>query len=320
MSRPIYEQQGPNRRITGLGFGQKQLERRPAMGGGGTGCVDWTDVPGGSILNGWSNVGAPWQTLRYRLCGEGGGTDLEIEGFVEGGTDCTVVFVLPPADRPDNDTILVGIDASGNVVEWQVDASSGDVTLCLANCLTGASGPTGPDGATGATGVQGPAGSAGATGATGATGPTGSGGGGYDHTIVKSADETKGTTTLSTDSELSFATTNGKTYEYEGVIIYTAPGGANNFVAAVGIDTTYRGQLYWNGLNTGFTGIVFASNGAQVNGTQSFYGSGGSAPFTVRFHGTIVGDGNSVKFQWAGGNASNLTVKAGSVLRYSQLN
>jgi hypothetical protein len=152
VTRPLIEPT-TGRELVKQGFGQQQLYRRPTPPGGtGGGCGPWTDVgTTPPFQNSWTNVGAPWQGLRFRLCDD----DFEIEGFVQGGADCSVVFTIPLADRPDADLAIVGIDASGDVVYWLVDASTGEVSLCLAACLTGNSGPTGPTGGTGPTGTQG---------------------------------------------------------------------------------------------------------------------------------------------------------------------
>jgi len=138
------------------------------------------------------------------------------------------------------------------------------------------------------------------------------------NTITKSADQTRTTVTLATDSELTFSTTSGKIYEASGIIIYTRGASAVALVAAFGIDTTYRGQVYWNGINSNDTGIVFAANGFQTNGNQTFNASSaGDRVFS--FYATFVGNGSAALFQWAGNNTNSLTVKAGSQLRYNQI-
>ncbi len=78
--------------------------------------------------NGWSNFGAPEQTMRFRV----EGWNLAIEGAVVGGTPLSVVFTLPVGFRV-TDTVLV---AGANGSTWQIDPS-GEVSIIEECCASG---------------------------------------------------------------------------------------------------------------------------------------------------------------------------------------
>lgn len=337
MTRPVYEQLGVNKRLSGLGFDSQQLQRRPSQGGG-AGCGPYTVVS--VFLNSWANVGAPWTVLQYRLCDD----DIHIKGFISGGADGSVVFNLPVGSRPSADTIIPGVDTSGNLVEFSVDASTGDVTysVCASNVgpsgltgptgatgstgaqggvgstgptgptgptgatgptgPTGATGATGPTGATGATGPTGPTGPTGATGPTGPTGPTGatgSSGSDWTSTIVKSTDESvSSSTTLQDDDELKFTPTANKSYIVEVAIIYASPTGG----ATPDIKVAVGIDSTFRGAGTNF-GINTGDSGLIAPLIQGFQLNAplafgtAAGDRTIWYSGTFTADGSATPFK-----------------------
>jgi hypothetical protein len=328
VSRPIYEQNPVEPKIVGQGFGIAQLFRRPSIGGGGGGgCDDFTPVT--VFQNGWANVGADWTHLRYVLCDD----IVYIEGVIDGGDPGSVVFTLPAASRPTKKTTTLGIDQAGNLVEFTVDAITGEVTysVCVANeggvgatGATGSTGPTGMQGDIGATGPTGPTGATGPTGPTGATGPTGptgaTGASGTDPWtyVSKTADESvTSSTALQADNELTFTATSGKAYEIYVILIFANPvGGTANIKVGYGEDATIRGSMTMVG-----NGAAIAVN-VLSNQTASATYTTGTANRVIGGLGAYLGNGGTFTVLWAQGtsSANPTTVRAGSQLRYRQVN
>ena len=358
MTKPIVEPtQG--RTLVEHGFAIRQLQRRPAMGAGGTGCDDWIvigDSGAPAFQNSWANVGAPWQELRYRICGTAPQIDIELEGFIAGGADTTVVFTLPAYDTPESDLVLVSIDANGLVVEWHIQASTGNVIYAAASCdvgpsgptgaagnqgntgptgtagRTGATGPTGPTGPTGATGPTGPAGATGPTGTAGVTGPTGATGAsgptgatgpvGSDAFtyVTKTGDESVVNNTLQNDDELFFTATSGKAYEFAVFLIYdSAAGGTPDIKMALGEDATARGVFF----SVIFSTTDTATSGAILCNQTAVTSAGTATTKRVLYAiGTHFGNGGTFRVLWAQNttNATATIVRAGSQLKYRQIN
>lgn len=347
MTRPIVEPTS-QRQAVQQGYDIFQLQRRPASAGGGSGCPDWTDVASADFQNGWANVGGDWQGLRYRLCaGSSSGSVLEIEGVIEGGDNCTVVFSLDAGSRPDNDTALTGIDAGGYPLAWIIDASTGEVTLCL-TCYhgtagaaggaggtgpTGNQGPqgtdggtgtTGPTGATGATGVTGAMGGTGGTGATGGTGPTGATGaaGGKDYTtLTKANDQTFSTAVLADDNDLFFTSTSGKAYELLLLLIYDCPSSTPDMIVQIEEDGTSRGVFF----SVYFSAADAAASNPTLISTAASAAAIGAIAAQKRVYmarGTYVAAGGTlrVRERQSSADATNvLTVYAGSIFAYRQI-
>lgn len=88
-----------------------------------------------AFLNAWVNLGAPWQTLEYRIAGD----VVTVRGVVTGGAIGLAVFTLLPAFCPPADIVVpvssngafgsVTITAAGNVTPTAGNAAS--VSLCF---------------------------------------------------------------------------------------------------------------------------------------------------------------------------------------------
>lgn len=152
-----------------------------------------------------------------------------------------------------------------------------------------------------------------------------SGGGGAGITwtaVVKASDESVASSTvLQDDNELFFVTTSGKAYVWELLVIFASPAGAGvpDIQVAFGIDSTYRGGMWFGGLNVADASVNQGYQGAQLNAPQSFGTAAGDR--MCQFRGVIVGTGASAKCQWAQAtsNVNPTIVRAGSTLLYSQL-
>lgn len=170
MSKPIGED-NLGRVVGRRAFGERQLQRRTPVG-------PWITP---TLLNGWSNAGAPYANLEFRL----GPSGLEKKGHVKGGSSGTVVCLLEvdlttmfvPKMPSWLDDIVDSVSGLFTIARWTIDPATREVTITYPALPAGPTGPTGlggPSGGTGATGTQGATGVAGATGsAGGATGPVG---------------------------------------------------------------------------------------------------------------------------------------------------
>ncbi len=152
-----------------------------------------------------------------------------------------------------------------------------------------------------------------------------SGSGVTDWTVItKASDESvASSTTLQDDDELLFTATSGKAFEFESVILYICPTGAGvpDIKTQYAEDsTTTRGSYTVVGLSTADAQIT-PTYFATATGSNPTFGTDSTLRM-LWFRGTHVGAGGSLKFRWAQNNSNvgSVTVKAGSVLRYRQLN
>ena len=99
----------------------RQLFRRPSPGGG---CGAWIEP---TLLNGWTNAGAPFCDAAYRQCAFG----LQFRGHIEGGADGTVAFELDAADWPDCDMSVITdvVGTPPGAAQLYIAAADGSVTV-----------------------------------------------------------------------------------------------------------------------------------------------------------------------------------------------
>lgn len=133
MTQPVQE---PTTRRTDsmFGWGQRQLQRRPAMTGS---CGEW-QTP--SLVNGWAQPEDPYEIFEFRI---GSCDNLEFKGHLDAfdADPCTVAFTLPAgwtlADLGHEDqfvpTQIVEDDGAGcyfvTPAVILIAATSGDVTI-----------------------------------------------------------------------------------------------------------------------------------------------------------------------------------------------
>jgi uncharacterized protein YaiE (UPF0345 family) len=121
--------------------------------------------------------------------------------------------------------------------------------------------------------------------------------------------------------ELFFTTVSAKSYEIDFVVIYGSPAGAGtpDIKLDYGEDATARGWMNSWGFST-----ADAGTGATIltNQTATIAFGTAAADRMVKGFGAITGNGGTFRIRWAQNTSGvNATiVRAGSVLRYRQLN
>lgn len=147
--------------------------------------------------------------------------------------------------------------------------------------------------------------------------------GGEFTSVAKASDESvSSSTTLQADDELFFTATSGKMYYVQFFLLYVSPVGAGtpDIKIAFGEDTTSRGVFWATGWSTSDTAT--ANQSFTANNAASWNYGTGSSNRVFFADGAYIGGGGTAGIYWAqltsGANAT--TVKAGSVLRYKQLN
>lgn len=150
-------------------------------------------------------------------------------------------------------------------------------------------------------------------------------GGGTWATLIKSADQTRNsTTTLAADSELQFACASGTTYLVRGFVHYAIANGTMDYKYALNFSgTTSLVRVFISHSDPGKTA---SSSFRFENYATSFVtgtplgtaASDGSVLFEATFTTTSTG---TFSFQWAQNtsDAGNATVRAGSYLEYASL-
>ena len=83
-----------------------------------------------TYINGWSDVGAPWETAAYLKDPLG---FVHLKGLATGGANGTVAFVLPAGYRPGASGVYGALDSGGASVGGTVVDSSGNVTIYWSN-------------------------------------------------------------------------------------------------------------------------------------------------------------------------------------------
>lgn len=150
----------------------------------------------------------------------------------------------------------------------------------------------------------------------------GGGGGTWDATVTKTTDEdVESSTTLQNDDELFFATTSGKTYLFECVLIYASPEGGGitaDIKIAFGEDTSTRGA--WKSLGLG-TNLAFGEQNATTSTAATGAHGTGASKLAVVVRGIHHANGGTFRLLWAQNTSSseNTRVYAGSILRYEQI-
>ena len=184
----------------------------------------------------------------------------------------------------------------------------------------GSNGAQGAQGASGSNGAQGAQGAAGSNGAQGAQGTQGAAGGTWT-TVKKTADQSKSsTTTLATDSELSFALAANTKYAVRGRIFFNT-GATGDFKwrhAGPASPTLVRIKRHAIvPVATAFSGIAVdtAFSAADITITGTSAGEG-----YIEFEGIVQNGANAgtFDFRWAQ-NTSDVTatiVRAGSYLEW----
>lgn len=139
--------------------------------------------------------------------------------------------------------------------------------------------------------------------------------------VVKAVDESVTNTTLQGDDSITFSAASGKSYQIEVVVIYASPAGAGtpDIKMVFGEDTTARGVISGMGQTT--TDVATLGTALQ-NGTSNFAFGTAATDRVIYFFGHYVGAGGTWRMQWAQqtSNANPVIVRAGSLLRYRQLN
>lgn len=139
-------------------------------------------------------------------------------------------------------------------------------------------------------------------------------------TITKSTDETIiSNATLQNDDELFFTAASGGCYLIEVCLIYVCLNASADFQWAFGEDTTLRGVLASPALGTGDVPSVQAA--WAENDAGNSVGTSGSLTRMIWAKGWYVGAGGTARIKWAqnSSQATNLTVKAKSFLKYWQV-
>jgi hypothetical protein len=117
-------------RLAGSEGDIRDLFRRPA--GGGVNVGPWV-AP--TLLNSWTNAGAPYEDIAYRwLFAQTGDTaELEFRGHITGGATDTVAFTLDPdyLFLAGDVTFLTDVIDSGvpTAARVYIDMGTGDVTV-----------------------------------------------------------------------------------------------------------------------------------------------------------------------------------------------
>lgn len=83
-----------------------------------------------AFLNAWTDLGAPWQTLEYRIAGD----VVTVRGVVTGGSIGLAVFTLLPAFCPPADLVFP-VASNGGYGEVTVTAA-GSVTPTVGNAAS----------------------------------------------------------------------------------------------------------------------------------------------------------------------------------------
>jgi hypothetical protein len=190
----------------------------------------------------------------------------------------------------------------------------------------GVAGPAGPQGEAGIQGIQGEAGPQGIQGIQGETGPQGAAGvGGDPWTYIKLAsDFITGSATAVDVTGLAFTPAANRSYEFEAVLrcrtatttVGPRPGlawptGATDGVAGIDMTSSATARLLVNG---NISAALLAAVGGLPNTTQS-YPAWISGNIT-----TGASPSGTVKVQLASETAAtNVTVKAGSYLKYREV-
>jgi hypothetical protein len=122
--------------------------------------------------------------------------------------------------------------------------------------------------------------------------------------------------TIQNDDHLFFTAVLNVTYEIEMVVIYSSPVGAGvpDLKMDFGEDATVRGGM----VITGYTSTeIYQTTVVTTNQSATAVGTAATLRSLV-IKGTHVGNGGVFRFRWAQStsNANNVTVFAGSVLRY----
>lgn len=143
-------------------------------------------------------------------------------------------------------------------------------------------------------------------------------------TIVKPSDESVNSggtgTTLQNDNDFAFTAVSGAVYEIELLLIYVSPsGGATpDFKFTFGEDSTARGTASFQGITN-----ADAANNSPILCNQTAVFAAGTATTirTAKVFVNYVGNGGTFRMLWAQNtsNANDLTLKAGSYMRYKRV-
>jgi hypothetical protein len=119
----------PYRRSTGdsvVRNHDKRISILEAVPGGASPCGDWVEP---TLLNSWTNAGAPYDDIAYRICE---GNTLEFKGHITGGVSGSIAFILDVDYRPEADLSTVTDRVTGGtpgIAQIYVTASTGAVTV-----------------------------------------------------------------------------------------------------------------------------------------------------------------------------------------------
>jgi hypothetical protein len=155
--------------------------------------------------------------------------------------------------------------------------------------------------------------------------------GGGDSIVLKTSDESTNTdTTLSNDSQLSFAVDASSYYDVEVTLLVVAPNTTADFKFGWAFPTSTL--IHW-GFHSGLVATTDSWDGAAVGNsprdllTQAETlpaggNSGGVFPIWLKAVVITAGTSGTVNFQWAQNTSDggNITIKQGSFIRYRKLN
>lgn len=142
--------------------------------------------------------------------------------------------------------------------------------------------------------------------------------------VVKGSDESVASSTaVQADDALFFTASANVNYEFEAWLIYASPvgGGTPDFGVAAGEDgTATRGVMFPLGLQTN-DAVQPTTTGATDQARKWIFGTATTDRLAV-VRGAHRGAGGTFQILWAQGtsNINNVTVRAGSLLRYRAIN